>query len=99
MRTTTDKAGRVVLGAPAAGVLRMVVVEGMKPTLVGLAIGVASAAALGRVLTTLIFGMTARDAATFTIVSLIVIGVGLIASAVPAYRATRIDPLQALRTE
>ena len=99
MRTTTDKAGRVVLGAPAAGVLRMVVVEGMKPTLVGLAIGVASAAALGRLMTTLIFGITTRDALTFSTVSMIVVAVSLVASAVPAYRATRVDPLEALRSE
>jgi predicted permease len=90
---------RMALGAPAAEVLRMVITEGMKPTLVGLAIGIASAAALGRMLASLIFGVSARDAATFTAVSIIVIAVGLVASAVPAYRATRIDPLQALRTE
>jgi putative ABC transport system permease protein len=90
---------RMALGAPAADVLRMVVIEGMKPTLVGLVIGIASAAALGRVLASLIFGVTSRDAATFTAVAIIVTAVGLAASAVPAYRATRVDPLQALRTE
>jgi putative ABC transport system permease protein len=90
---------RMALGAPAGGVLRLIVVEGMKPTLIGLAIGLAAAAALGRVLSTLIFGITARDATTFAAVSTIVIAVGLVASLVPAYRATRVDPLQALRSE
>jgi putative ABC transport system permease protein len=90
---------RMALGAPPNGVLRLVVVEGMTPTLIGLAIGVVSAAALGRVLTTLVFGVTPRDGTTFVVVSFLVIVVGLIASAVPGYRASRVDPLHALRTE
>ncbi len=90
---------RMALGAPPGGVVRMVVVEGMKPTLVGLAIGVVAALVLGRVLATLIFGVTARDLATYAAVSAVILVVGLLASIVPAYRATRIDPLQALRTE
>ena len=89
----------MALGASPADVVRMVVAEGMKPTVVGLAIGIAGAAVLGRVLTSLIFGVTARDATTFAAVSAIVLGVGLLASIVPAYRATRVDPLQALRAE
>jgi putative ABC transport system permease protein len=90
---------RMALGAQPSGVLRMIVVEGMTPTLIGLAIGVVSATALGHVLTTLVFGVTAHDGTTFIVVSILVILVGLIASAVPGYRATRVDPLQALRTE
>jgi len=90
---------RMALGAPAGDVLRMIVVEGMRPTLAGLAIGVLAAAALGRVLTTLIFGVTARDLATLVSVSAIVIAVGFAASLLPGYRATRVDPLQALRAE
>jgi ABC-type antimicrobial peptide transport system permease subunit len=90
---------RMALGAPPSEVLRMVMVEGMTPTSIGLAIGIVSAVALGRVLTTLVFGITPRDGMTFVAVTLLVIGVGLVASAVPAYRATRVDPLQALRTE
>ena len=90
---------RMALGAPPSGVLRMVLVEGMTPTLIGLALGVVSAAALGRVLTTLVFDVTPRDGTTFIVVSLLVIVVGLIASGVPGYRATRVDPLQALRAD
>ena len=90
---------RMALGAPAGEVLRMIVIEGMRPTLAGLALGVVAAAALGRVLTTLIFGVTARDLATFVSVSAIVIAVGFVASLLPGYRATRVDPMQALRAE
>jgi len=90
---------RMALGAPPADVLRMIVVEGMRPTLLGLVIGVVAAAALGRVLTTLIFGVTSRDLTTFLAVSVIVIAVGFFASLLPGYRATRVDPLQALRAE
>jgi hypothetical protein len=90
---------RMALGAPASGVLRMVVVEGMTPTVVGLAIGVGGALALSRVLTTLVFGVTAHDSMTLIAGSLLVIVVGLLASAIPGYRATRVDPLQALHTE
>jgi putative ABC transport system permease protein len=90
---------RMALGAASGDVVRMVLIEGLKPTLAGLAIGVAGAAALGRVLTSLVFGVTPRDAATFGVVSMVVLAVGLLACLVPAYRATRVDPLQALRAE
>jgi len=90
---------RMALGAASGDVVRMVLIEGLKPTLAGLALGVAGAAALGRVLTSLVFGVTPRDAATFGVVSMVVLAVGLLACLVPAYRATRVDPLQALRAE
>src|SRR5205807_1845930 len=90
---------RMALGAPATRVVRMIIAEGMKPTLLGLAIGVVAAAALGRVLATLVFGVTARGAATFIGGSGVLGGVGLPAGPVPGFRATRGDPLQALRTE
>jgi putative ABC transport system permease protein len=90
---------RMALGAATRDVVRMIVVEGLKPTVAGLALGIAGAAALGRLLTTLIFGVTPRDVPTFAVVSLVVLAVGLLACLVPAYRATRVDPLQALRTE
>jgi len=90
---------RMALGAASRDVVRMVLVEGLKPTLAGLALGILGSAALGRVLTTLIYGVTPRDTATFSVVSVVVLGVGLLACLVPAYRATRVDPLQALRAE
>ena len=100
VRTRVREIGiRLALGATPEAVLRQVVLEGMMPTIAGLAIGIVAAAALGRVLTTLVFGVTPRDAVTFITGSLVIIVVGLLASAVPGHRATRVDPLQALRTE
>ena len=89
----------MALGAPSGGVLKMIVVEGLKPTLVGVGLGLLGAAWLVRVLATLLFGITARDPGTFTAVTAIVIVVGLVAMLVPAYRATRIDPIATLRAE
>jgi putative ABC transport system permease protein len=90
---------RMALGAARLDVVRLIVFEGLKPTLAGLGIGLVAAAALGRVLSTLVFGVTPRDAATFAAVSGLVIVVGLLSCLLPAYRATRVDPLQALRAE
>ena len=90
---------RMALGAQVRDVLRMVVVEGMKPTLLGVVIGVAGALALGRVLSSVIYGVSARDFATFSVVAVAMTAVGLLASALPAYRATRVDPMKTLREE
>jgi len=90
---------RMALGAASRDVVRMVLVEGLKPTFAGLTLGILGAAALGRVLTSLIYGVTPRDIATFGVVSIVVLGVGVLACLVPAYRATRVDPLLALRAE
>jgi predicted permease len=90
---------RMALGAPIASVLRMVVVEGMKPTVAGIVIGIAAAMALGGVMSALVYGITPHDGATFVSVALIIMVVGAVASLVPAYRATRVDPLVALRDE
>jgi putative ABC transport system permease protein len=90
---------RMALGAQISDVLRMVVVEGMTPTLIGMAIGVAGALALGRVLSTLIYGVQATDPLTFVGVSAILAVVALLASLIPAYRATRVEPVKALREE
>jgi ABC-type antimicrobial peptide transport system permease subunit len=90
---------RRALGAPAAAVMRTIVGEGLKPTAVGIVVGLTIAALLGRVMTTMLFGVGPHDALTFTGVSLAVVAVAIIATLAPAYRATRIDPLQALRAE
>jgi putative ABC transport system permease protein len=90
---------RMALGAKRTDVVGMVLVEGLRPTMIGLAIGVAGAAALGDVLNSLVFGVTPRDMATFATVSVVVLAVGLLSSLGPAYRATRVDPLQALRAD
>jgi putative ABC transport system permease protein len=90
---------RMALGAQISDVLRLVVVEGMTPTLIGMAIGVAGALALGRVLSTLIYGVQASDPLTFVGVSAVLAAVALLASLIPAYRASRVEPVKALREE
>jgi putative ABC transport system permease protein len=90
---------RMALGAQVGDVLRMVVVEGMKPTLLGVVIGLAGALALGRVLSSVIYGVSERDLLTFSSVAVMMTCVGLLASTLPAYRATRVDPMKTLREE
>jgi putative ABC transport system permease protein len=90
---------RMALGAQIHDVLRMIVVEGMRPTLVGVAIGLGGALALGSVLQNLIYGVKATDPLTFGTVSLLLASVAFLASAIPAYRATKVEPMKALRDE
>jgi predicted permease len=90
---------RLALGAPVGGVLRLIVIEGLKPTLVGVVLGLALAAGLVRVMATLLYGVSEHDPGTFTAVAVIMLGVGIVATLVPAYRATRVDPIVTLRSE
>ena len=90
---------RMALGAQVRDVLRLIVIEGMRPTLIGVAIGLAGALALGRVLANLIYGVKPTDPITFGAVSALLAGVGLFASIIPAYRATRVEPIKTLRDE
>ncbi|HEU5334712.1 MAG TPA: FtsX-like permease family protein, partial [Terriglobales bacterium] len=90
---------RMALGAKIGDVLRMVVIEGMKPTALGLAIGLAGALALGRVVSKLIYGVSPADPATFAAVSVLLVAVALAASVIPAWRATRVEPVKTLREE
>ncbi|HXD72238.1 MAG TPA: ABC transporter permease [Vicinamibacterales bacterium] len=100
VRTRVREIGiRLALGATSHNVLRQIVVEGMVPALAGLAIGLIAAGALSRLLTTLVFGITPHDAVTFAAGAAVIVLVALLASVIPGHRATRIDPLQALRTE
>jgi putative ABC transport system permease protein len=90
---------RLALGARGADVVRMIVREGMRLALLGVAAGVACALALTRLAAGLLFGVTATDPLTFAGVSLLLAVVALVACLLPARRATRIDPLAALREE
>ena len=90
---------RLALGASMRDVAGLVVVQGMKPTLAGVGIGILAALALGRIASSLIYGVSARDTATFIAVTLLLVLVSFAASLVPALRATRVDPLAVLREE
>jgi predicted permease len=90
---------RMALGADRSAVLRGVVLDGLRPTLIGIAIGTAAAISLSHVLATLIYGVKATDASTYVAVAALLCSVGLFASILPAYRATLIDPVRTLRDE
>lgn len=90
---------RLALGASLSDVLRMVIFEGLRPTLLGVFIGTAGAFALARVMSNLIYGVKPTDPLTFVSVAFLLGVVALGASIIPAYRAAKVDPLVALRYE
>jgi predicted permease len=90
---------RMALGASTLDVMKMVLRSGMTLTIVGVVLGVAGAIALTRLVSALLFGVTATDFTTFIAVSLALLIVALVACYIPARRATRVDPLIALRYE
>jgi putative ABC transport system permease protein len=87
------------LGAERSEVFKLVIKKGLTLIVIGLVIGVAGALALTRVLNSLLYGVTTTDPVTFVAVSLLLTAVGLLACYIPAHRATRIDPMSALRYE
>ena len=89
---------RTALGARTSDVLKLVVVEGMSPAVLGIAAGAVASFASGKVLERLVFGVNATDPLTLAAVAVTLAAVALLASLVPAFRAARIDPLEALRT-
>ncbi len=90
---------RTALGARTSDVLRLVIVEGMSPALVGIAAGTIAALASARVMETLVFGVSASDPLTLAAVAATLALVALMASLVPVYRALRLDPVKVLRAD
>jgi putative ABC transport system permease protein len=90
---------RMALGAKRADVLRLVVRQGMTMTLIGIALGLIGAFSMSRVLIGLLYGVSPTDPLTFTGVSIVLLIVALLACLIPARRATRVDPIVALRAE
>jgi putative ABC transport system permease protein len=98
-RRTREIGVRVALGAATSDVLRMVLGQGSRTIVIGIAIGIVVALALTRTVASLLFGVTATDPLTFISVTLLLVGTALLACYIAARRATKVDPMVALRCE
>jgi ABC-type antimicrobial peptide transport system permease subunit len=90
---------RMAVGALARDVLRLIVASGLRLVLVGAVVGLAAAYAMSRLVESLLFGVSARDPVVYVAATAAVCVIALLASALPAYRASRIDPVTALRSD
>jgi predicted permease len=99
LRRTGEIGLRMALGALPAHVLRMILRESLILVCLGIVTGIAGACAAGRLVATMLFGLTATDPLTYGVVALALVAIALLASLLPARRASRIDPIVALRIE
>jgi putative ABC transport system permease protein len=98
-RRTHEIGVRVALGASPSAVVRLIVAQGMRVVTVGVVIGLAGALLASRLMTQLVYGVRVTDPMTYVGVAALLGAVALVASYIPARRATRIDPLAAMRTD
>jgi predicted lysophospholipase L1 biosynthesis ABC-type transport system permease subunit len=98
-RRTSEIGVRMAIGATPADVMRLIVGDGLRVTVIGIAVGIAAAIAAARVIQTLLFGITSTDPLTYAAITATLAVVALVASYFPARRAARVDPMIALRAE
>jgi putative ABC transport system permease protein len=90
---------RIALGASSSSVVRLILGQALRPVAIGAAVGMAGALGAGKVLTSQLFGVSTTDPVTIAAVVAMLIGVAIVASAVPARRAATVDPTRALQSE
>jgi len=96
---TNELGVRIALGAQRAQILRLTLLEGLRPALAGAALGFASSVAVAKLIRSLLYGIEPYDSTVFLGVITILLAVSALACTIPAWRASRLDPLQALRVE
>lgn len=99
IQRTNELGVRIALGAQRAQILQLVLKDGLRPVLLGLVIGLASSAAVAKLIQSLLYGIEPFDSTVFLAVTAILLTVAALACTLPAWRASRLDPLQALRME
>jgi len=90
---------RIAFGATRSDVMQFVVTQAIKPTAIGIVIGLVAAYSLSRLVKSMVYGVSAHDTLTFVAVTVLLVLVAFVASLVPALRATRISPLAVIRDE